>query len=86
MPKSKFALSRKHEKLIDIAVNIPTNKKEMSRLGGNRATIPVDHRGNAENSLVLALETISRGTAYQEICYEIIEKCNSIFEYYDSKT
>lgn len=85
MPKSKFSLSKKHEKLIEIAVNIPSNKKEMSQLGGERATIPIDHRGNAENSLVIALEAISKGTAYQDICCEIIEKCNAIFEYYDNK-
>lgn len=57
----------------------------MSQLGGDRATIPIDHRWNAENSLILALETISKGTVYQDISFEIIEKCSEIFEYYDNK-
>lgn len=39
--------------------------------------------GNAENSLIVALETISKGTQYEDVCKNIIEKCESIFEHYD---
>lgn len=45
MPQDKFSLSKKHEKLIEIAVMIPSNRREMSQLGGGRSTIPIDHRG-----------------------------------------
>lgn len=84
MPKNRFALSKKHEKLIDVEVNIPT-LIEMRQKTANKNWSITDHRGNAEDSLMIALETISIGTQYEEVCKNIIDKCQNIFEYYDNK-
>lgn len=84
MPKRKFELSVKHEKLIDIEVNTPT-LAELRQIGYDKDWIITDHRGNAENSLVCALETISKGTQYEDVCHNLIDKCLAIFEYYDEK-
>lgn len=83
MAKNKFALSKKHEKLIDIEVNIPTFN-ELHQYGYHKNGAITDHKGNAENSLMLALKTISKNTQYEDICKNIIEKCENIFEYYDT--
>jgi len=84
MPKQKFVLSKKHEKLIDIEVSVPSIS-EFNHIGVNKEWIVVDHRGNAENSLVVALETISRNTVYEEVCKNIVSKCEAIFQHYDDR-
>lgn len=84
MPKKKFSLSKKHKELIDIEVNIPT-LKEKHTWGYHKDGVITDHRGNAENSLLDALEIISKGTQYEDVCKNIIEKSKSIFEEDDNK-
>lgn len=83
MPKRKFALSKKHEKLIDILVNIPT--VEDMRTGAYFTTVPIAHDENAIDSLILALKTISKDTAYQDVCEDIIERANAAFQYCKDK-
>jgi len=82
MPKQKFSLSKKHEKLIDIEVNVPTIQELRSMALSREFTI-IDHKGNAEDSLVMALKTISQGTQYEDTCNGIISKCKAIFEPYN---
>lgn len=80
MPKNKFALTKKHEKLIEITTDIP----ELSYIKDRKyVLIPIDYRGNAENSLLLALEVLSKGTQYENICNEMIKRARDIFDYYD---
>ena len=75
----KFHLSQKHEKLIDITVSIPS-LEELEAYGGYERT-PTDHRGSTEENLICALEIVSKGTRYEDICKELIEKAKTIFMY-----
>lgn len=80
MPKDKFALSKKHEKLIEITTDTP----ELSYIQSIKYTmLTIDYRGNAENNLLWALEVLSKGTQYEDVCNELIKRAKEIFEYYD---
>ncbi|WP_342759495.1 hypothetical protein [Kineothrix sedimenti] len=83
MPKGKFELSKKHQKLIDISVSIPTIR-DMQR-GSYHLGVPIAHRENAEESLLCALEIISKGTQLEDTCAEIIDRAREIFEYYETQ-
>ncbi len=79
---SKSVLSKKHEKLIDIEVEIP-NSEEINSLGFNKDWIIIDHRGNAENSLIEIIKIISKNTKYEGVCNNIVKKCEDIFKKYE---
>lgn len=82
MPKKKFALSKKHEKLIEITTDTP-ELAYIQRVKFEQTRI--DFRGNTENNILWALEVISKGTQYEDICKELIARATEIFEYYNNK-
>ena len=82
MPKKKFCITKKHEKLIDITTNTP----ELSYIQSVKyEMLTIDYRTNTENNLLWALEVLSKGTQYENTCNELIKRASEIFEYYDQK-
>lgn len=45
------------------------------------STALADHKGNTINSLMQALQVITKDTQYEEICNEIIKKSQDVLEY-----
>lgn len=87
MPKDKFALSKKHEYLIDKIGEIPTIEDiahcawSYDRLRG----IHTDFRYNTEDVLLMIIETLTKGTQQEDIGKEISEKARAVFDYYTDK-
>lgn len=87
MPKSKFNLSRKHEYLINKLCEIPTlddikNAAWSSDLLSGKNT---DFRYNTEDTLLMIIETLTKGTQQEDIGKEIAEKARTVFDYYSDK-
>lgn len=87
MPKNKFALSRKHEYLINKLCEIPSiddikNAAWSSDLLNGKNT---DFRYNTEDIILIIIETLTKGTQQEDIGKEISEKARIIFDYYSDK-
>ena len=87
MPKNRFALSRKHEYLIDKIVDIPTLEQiahcawSNDMLSGKHT----DFRYNTEDALLMIIETLTKGTQQEDIGKEICERARAVFDYYSEK-
>ena len=87
MPKDKFALSKKHEYLIDKISEIPTigdivhSVLSNAMLSGKHT----DFRYNTEDVLLMIIETLTRGTQQEDIGKEISNKARAVFDYYSEK-
>ena len=84
MPKNKFALSKKHEYLIDAVVNLPTIDDIQHDAWSNDVLNGkhTDFRYNTEDALLMIIETLTKGTQQEEIGKEISKKARAIFDYY----
>lgn len=76
MPKSKFKLTKKHEKLIDIFVNIPTLRDISNEQISN--TCVIDQVSVGTDAMRMALLTISKGTMYEDLCNDIVNKADEL--------
>jgi len=87
MPKDKFSLSKKHEYLIEKIGEIPTIDDiqnaawSTDMLNGKRT----DFRYNTEDTLLMIIEMLTKGTQQEEIGKEISEKARAVFDYYSDK-
>lgn len=87
MPKGKFTLSKKHEYLIDKIEEIPTiNDIQNARWSKDMLNgMHTDFRYNTEDTLLMIIETLTKGTQQEDIGKEISEKARAVFDYYSDK-
>lgn len=87
MPKDKFALSKKHEYLIEKLCNIPTIENIQHSIWSNDLLngMHTDFRYNTEDTLLMIIETLTKGTKQEDIGKEISEKARAVFDYYSKK-
>lgn len=87
MPKDKFALSKKHEYLIDKISEIPTIEDIINCAWSNDLLKGkhTDFRYNTEDVLLMIIETLTKGTQQEDIGKEISEKARVVFDYYSEK-
>lgn len=84
MPKMKFALSKKHEYLLDIICKIPTIDEiqhpawSLSAMEGKYD----DNRYNTEDAILMCIEKLTKGTQMEDAGKELSEKARGIFDYY----
>lgn len=71
----RYTLTKKQEKLIDIISFMPC----VEDINYPYEKSPTDHRGDVEESLIQALEVVSKGTKNEDLCKEVIEKARKIF-------
>lgn len=87
MPKDKFALSKKHEYLIEKLCEIPTiddiahSAWSNDLLNGKHT----DFRYNTEDVLLTIIETLTKGTQQEDVGKEISQKARAVFDYYSDK-
>ena len=87
MPKDKFALSKKHEYLIEKLCEIPTiddiahSAWSNDLLNGKHT----DFRYNTEDVLLTIIETLTKGTLQEDVGKEISQKARAVFDYYSDK-
>lgn len=87
MPKIKYALSKKHEYLIDKITDIPdintiTHAMWSNDLLSGKHT---DFRYNTEDVLLMIIEKLTENTQIEDIGKEITEKARAVFDYYSEK-
>lgn len=87
MPKSKYALSKKHEYLIEKITDIPdidtiTHAMWSNDLLSGKHT---DFRYNTEDVLLMIIETLTKNTQMEDIGKEIAERARDVFDYYSEK-
>lgn len=87
MPKDKFALSKKHEYLIDKISEIPTIEDIVNCAWSNDLLKGkyTDFRYNTEDVLLMIIETLTKGTQQEDIGKKISEKARVVFDYYSEK-
>lgn len=87
MPKNKFSLSKKHEYLIEKLGVIPTINDIQNAAWSNDMLYGkrTDFRYNTEDTLLMIIEMLTKGTQQEEIGKEISEKARSVFDYYSDK-
>lgn len=87
MPKERWKLSKKHEFLIDQISEIPTINEILHPFldGGISIGMCQDHRYNTENIILMALETLTKGTQMEDIGKELSDKAREVFDYYAEK-
>lgn len=76
MPKNKLSLSKRHEKLIDICVNIPSIK-DIS-LFHSLHPVNIDKQSTVTYALIDTIRTLSKKTQYEDICEDIIKKSSDL--------
>lgn len=84
MPKRKFALSKKHEYLINKLVEIPTIK-DIQNSAWSKDVMNgkyTDFRYNTEDALLMIVEALTKGTQQEDIGKEITEAARAVFDYY----
>ena len=87
MPKNKFVLSKKHEYLIEKIGEIPTIDDIIHCAWSNDLLRGkhTDFRYNTEDTLLMIIETLTKGTQQEDIGKEICEKARNVFDYYSDK-
>lgn len=77
--KHKYQPSKKHSNLINITVSIPSMEEILTPY----TRCPEDYRSKTEAYLIEAIEQLSKGTKYEDICKELIEKASSVLKFYE---
>lgn len=87
MPKNKYALSKKHEYLIDKITDIPDVDTITYAMWSNDLLTGkhTDFRYNTEDALLMIIEKLTENTQMEDIGKEIVEKARAVFDYYTEK-
>lgn len=87
MPKDKFALSKKHEYMIDKITEIPTIEDIVHAAWSNDMLNGkhTDFRYNTEDVLLMIIENLTKGTQQEDIGKEISDKARAVFDYYSDR-
>lgn len=86
MPKNKFALSQKHEYMIDKLCEIPTTEDIRNKAWSKDVLngLHTDFRYNTEDILLSVIETLTKGTQMEDVGKELSDKAREVFEFYSN--
>lgn len=84
MAKQRYALSKKHEYMIDKLCEIPSlnDIKSSGLFKDMQNGFHTDFRYNTEDILLMVLENITKGTQQEDVAKEICKKARAVFDYY----